>query len=102
MPTISGGEPNYASPTFISVGVVSALVIAANILRKQLLLVNDSDSPIYLAFANDTAVVGSGTRLNANGGSLQVGGPGGIALDTSQINAIAGAASKNMTIQEAT
>lgn len=102
MPTISGGGPNYANPTFVSVGVVSAQVIAANILRKQLLLVNDSDSPIYLGFAGDPAVVGSGTRLNANGGSLQVGGPGGIALDTSQINGIAGAASKNMTIQEAT
>jgi hypothetical protein len=46
-------------------------IIAANGNRKYLLIVNDSDTVIYLAFGGN-ATVPVGIRLNASGGSYEM------------------------------
>ncbi len=56
---------------FATIGAVSTLVVAANPHRVDFELVNDSDAIIYLARGN-VAVIGSGIRLNANGGSYSM------------------------------
>jgi len=58
--------------TFATVGVASTLVLAARQSRQDTEFVNDSDQTIYLARGNP-AVIGSGIRLNANGGSYTIG-----------------------------
>jgi len=46
-------------------------IIAANASRKYLLIVNDSDTVIYLVLGGN-ATVPAGIRLNANGGSYEM------------------------------
>jgi len=58
--------------TFVVVGAVSTLVIAANLRRVELDLVNDGDEPVYVS-RGAAAVFGSGLRLNAGGGSYRMG-----------------------------
>lgn len=58
--------------TFFAVTNVSQVVLAANPERGDTDLVNDSTDVIYLARGN-AAVVGSGIRLNASGGSYHIG-----------------------------
>ena len=58
--------------TFATVLTVSTLVRPANNRRADCEFVNDSDYTMYLARGN-AAVVGSGIRLNANGGSYTIG-----------------------------
>jgi len=55
-----------------SVGIASTLVLDSNPLRKYLVLVNDSDTTLYLALSSEPAVLNSGIRLNANGGSFEI------------------------------
>ncbi len=55
---------------FFTVGVASLQLAGFNPLRKKLALVNDSANIIYLVKGNAAAVVGSGIRLNANGGAV--------------------------------
>jgi hypothetical protein len=47
----------------------SSVVLAANAARIECTLVNDSDVEIYLRLASSGATVGSGIRLNRDGGS---------------------------------
>ncbi len=87
-----------ADDGFATVGAVSAIAVAANPHRVDLELVNDSDARIYLARGN-AAVVGSGIRLNANGGSY------GFATDDlflGAIYAIGIDGDQNLTISEGT
>ena len=58
--------------SFVAVGNTSTPVLAANANRADADFINDSDEIIYLARGND-AVVGSGIRLNPNGGSYHIG-----------------------------
>jgi len=58
--------------TFATVTAVSAIVLAANPRRVEADFINDGDYIIYLARGHD-AVVGSGQRLNAQGGSYHTG-----------------------------
>jgi len=55
-----------------SVGVASAEAVPHNSIRKMLILVNDSDSPIYIHKGDGPAVVNACPRLNANGGSCTI------------------------------
>ena len=61
-----------ANDTFATVTGTSTLVLAANQYRQDAEFVNDSEDVIYLARGN-AAVIGSGIRLNANGGSYTIG-----------------------------
>ena len=58
--------------TFVFVGVASTLVLAVNQNRADTDFTNDGDAIIYLARGN-AAVVGSGIRLNPNGGTYHIG-----------------------------
>jgi len=52
---------------FATIGVASALILAPMRSRKGILFINDSSNLIYLSRV-DPAVIGSGIRLNPNGG----------------------------------
>ena len=87
-------------PGFVSVGTVSTVIRAKNIGRRKIILVNDHATAVVyvqLATANGvqpTAVVGSGIRLNAAGGSYTEDGfDGGI-------SAISTAAATNVCVTE--
>jgi hypothetical protein len=54
-----------------TMGTSSATVVASNSGRKALLIVNDSDTIVYLKIGG-TAVANEGIRLNANGGSYEM------------------------------
>ena len=88
----------YAAPTSASVGTSTTVVLAANASRKWASVVNDSANVVYLAVGN-SAVLNTGIRLNANGGSVTFGGDN---LTTQAINGISGTAASVVTVQEAT
>jgi len=78
---ISLKEHNMADPriwpvpvvndTFFAVTGVSQICLAANPDRVDCDFINDGDAVIYLGRGN-VAVVGSGLRLNPNGGSYHI------------------------------
>jgi len=80
----------------VSVGVASTAVLAANANRIFAELVNDSANVIYLALGA-AAVMNRGIRLNANGGSFEIGLTN---LYTGAVKAIAGVAASNLTVSE--
>lgn len=83
------------SPAVSSVGVTSAQSVAANASRKGLLLFNNSSATISVAFGN-AAVLGSGVTL-LPGGTWEM---GEYSYSTAAVNAIAGSAASNLSIQE--
>ena len=87
---------NVATTGKISVGAVSTAVLAANANRIFAQFVNDSDEEIYLDLS-DTAVMNEGIRLNANGGSFEIGSTN---LYTGAVTAISGVAAQNLTVSE--
>lgn len=93
-----GGAMTYAAPAFATVGAASGLVLALNANRRYASFVNDSANIIYLGIGA-AAVIGSGTRINPNGGSYEI--KEFENLTTQVINAIATGAGSNMTVQEA-
>ena len=58
-----------SSPRAVSVTTTSAIVVRENRGRKKLVLCNDGSDIIYLV-RGQTAVINTGIRLNANGGSI--------------------------------
>lgn len=88
-----------ATHTTVSVATTSTQLIAANAVRLYLLIVNDSDTPIYLSL-NGASAVGAGIRLNPGGGSFELSHKAGN-LFTGAINAIHGATgTKNVLATE--
>jgi len=55
----------------VNVTTTSAELLAANPDREYAIFINDSDTVIYLAFGED-AVINSGVRINATGGSYEM------------------------------
>jgi len=86
--------------TAISVGDTSTTILAANANRKYALIVNDSDTVIYLALGA-AAIVNNGIRLNANGGAYVINWTN---LYKGAINGIHAATglTKNVTVVEGT
>jgi len=82
--------------TFTTVGAVSTEVRSFTHNRAELDLVNDSDEVIYLGFGN-AAVIGSGKRLNPNGGAYHM-GPENLFYD--DINAICEGGQANLCVSE--
>jgi len=62
-----------AAPVHTEVACKSSntVLVAANLDRKYLLVINDSDTVCYL-YLGGTAVASKGIRLNANGGSFEM------------------------------
>lgn len=90
------GSGLLLSHTTVAVGTTSILALQANLKRRYLLLINDSDTNIYLSFGL-AAANGQGIRLNANGGSYEL-TPG--IISTAEIYAISNAGTKNLLITE--
>ena len=82
--------------TFATVGVVSTLVLATNTRRVDTEIVNDGDETVYLARGN-AAVMGSGIRINARGGSYRIGTNN---MFYGEIYAICESGQLNLTISE--
>jgi len=53
----------------VTIGNTDTAIVGANADRKEIILVNDSDEPMYLAYG-EAAVMNQGIRLNAHGGSI--------------------------------
>lgn len=88
-----------ATHTEHAVATTTAASIAANANRKYLLLVNDSDTVIYLGLGT-AAVLNKGIRLNALGGSYEMSFLLGN-LFTGAVNAIhGGTGTKNLMMTE--
>jgi hypothetical protein len=79
------------SHTAVAVAVTTTAAKAANTNRIGLLLVNDSDTTIYIKIGAD-AVLNQGIRLNANGGSFEMNAALGN-LASGAVNAIHGGSS---------
>ena len=81
-----------------TIGIASSVALAANPARKYALLVNDSDSAIYIKIGA-AAVASEGIRINPNGGSYEM-SPAYGNLDTRVINAISSGAGKVLLVTE--
>ena len=86
------------TPTAVSVGVASGVVLAANANRKYASFQNDSVNTIYLMF-NAAAVLNQGIRLNANGGVYEMSSAMGN-LDLREVRAISSVAAQNLLVRE--
>lgn len=88
----------YSPPTFATVGVASAVCLAANALRRFLYFRNtDATKTLSLSF-NGAAVLLSGVTLGP-GDSIAWNAPGDD-LDVGAVEAIASGAATNLAIQE--
>ena len=97
---VSGPTLTWAAPTFVTILSTSLVALAANASRRGAILVNDSSQDIFLSLRTGApAVVGSGFRINAGGGSYEITNEN-LTLDS--IQAIAASGSNNLTIHEAT
>ena len=85
-----------STPTGVAVGAVTTPVLAANRLRVSATFVNDSVQTIYLA-EGVAAVIGSGIRLNANGGSYTINRDN---LFLGAVNAICALGAANLAVSE--
>lgn len=86
--------------TVATIGATTGAALAANAARKYALLVNDSDSVIYVKIGA-AAVLNQGIRLNAYGGSYEMSARDGN-LDVRAINAISSGAGKILLVTEGT
>lgn len=82
--------------TYATIGSDSTAVVVANPSRMHLVLVNDSTQTMYLGLGA-AAVIGSGIRLNASGGSFEISETN---LYCGAINAITASGQANITIAE--
>ena len=82
----------------VTVGTTTTELIAANELRVFASIVNDSDEAMYLAFGED-AVMNSGYRINASGGSYVI---NDINLTLLAVNGICASGQKNACVVEGT
>lgn len=95
----SGPSAFGAPPVSVATGTTSILVARANQARMKMILINDSDTTIYIT-RGDFARLNAGIRLNANGGSL-VDEPDSLGrIYTGPWSAISSAASKNLCVSE--
>jgi hypothetical protein len=89
-----------SAPTFATVGVASALALAANPARRFLSLQNThATGIIYLGWGANAAVVGSGIPITP--GNFKSFNQPGEDLSREALNAISTVAASNLAIQEA-
>jgi len=97
-----GTTPTNLAMTHSAVNVNGdTAVIAANTDRKYLLIINDSDTVIYLNFTG-AGVVNQGVRLNASGGNLELTPDTGMHTGAIRANHGGGAVNKRLLITEGT
>jgi len=93
--TKTGGDLNFTNGK-VSVGNTSTLILAENLNRKAVNIVNDSDETIYLGIG-ENAVMNEGVRLNNSGGVYYLVGPD---IHPRSISGISASGSKNVTFTE--
>ena len=87
------------APVGVNVSTTSGAILAANASRKCAIIVNDSDTVMYLAIGQ-TAVINRGIRVNAGGGNLIISKTGDI-FSVEAVNGIhAGSGNKVCCAQE--
>ena len=99
----STGVASYTTPAHsaVAVATTSTSVLASNANRLYLLLVNDSDTDIYINLGG-AAVASQGIRINANGGSYEMNAGSGNVY-TGAIHAIhASTGTKTLLVTEGT
>lgn len=84
--------------TAVTVTGTSGAALAANDARRGCLLVNDSDTTMYVKLGA-TAVANEGIRINANGGALELNERVGPHF-RGAINAIVATGSKTLLVTE--
>lgn len=93
------GSLTTVTHTTATVTTATGAALAANANRKYALVVNDSDTVIYIKIGADAAA-NQGIRLNADGGSFEMSHALGN-LNTGAINAIhAGSGNKTLLVTE--
>jgi hypothetical protein len=97
VPNYHTGTINASAPTQVAVGIASGTVVAQNLDRQGLVLTNLSSGTIYLGLAGNTAVLGSGIVLSANGGVWTM---DEYNYNNEAITAIAHAAGSALAVQE--
>lgn len=99
MPVELTGSLTAITHSVLTVTSTSQQALAANPGRKYAMLINDSDTAIYIKIGAP-AVVGEGIRLNPNGGSYEMSSAIGN-LHAGAINAIhVGTGNKNLLVLE--
>lgn len=78
-------------------GVTECEVMVENPKRFACLIVNDSDTNIYVHIGKDPAQLNQGIRLNSSGGCLEL---NALSPCTDMIRAISSAANKNLLVVE--
>jgi hypothetical protein len=97
--TIGGAEAAGQTPVGITVTAASTQILAANASRKVAVIVNDSDTVVYLAIGQ-AAQANKGIRLNANGGVIIISQTGDIFSTEAVYGILAAPGNKNVTAQE--
>ena len=87
-----GATVSSATSSSVTVGTASTSVVAANADRQELIIVNASDTDIFLK-------LGTGAALNS-GIYLKVGGAFVTSKYTGEVTAISSAADKILTVTE--
>lgn len=95
----SNADYNTATHTTAAVATASTTVLAANSGRRYALIVNDSDTTVYLKIGA-AAVANQGIRLNANGGSYEMGKAFGNLAHGAIYGIHAGTSTKVVTVLE--
>lgn len=80
--------------TFVTVGAASVQIVASNGGRSEVTICNDHATQVLYLSLGGTAVVGSGIRVNAAGGSYTTNAYSGA------INGIASGAATNVCVSE--
>jgi hypothetical protein len=93
-----GIKKNYSMAIELAknVGVTAIEVLPDNPFRSYALLVNDSDTDIYISLGG-TAVVNKGIRINASGGAYEINSTN---LYKGRFSAISSAADKTLLVVE--
>lgn len=97
MPNFHVGTINASPPSNVLVGSSSGQIIAENINRQGLVLVNLSSSTVYLGLDANTAVLNAGIVLMPNGGAWVM---DEYNYNNRQVTGIAHSANNIVTIQE--
>jgi hypothetical protein len=84
--------------TAVAVGIATTEILPANVNRKYAIIINDSDTIIYLG-TGEAAVLNQGIRINPNGGSYEMSTANGN-LTLGAINGISSVAGKNVLPSE--
>lgn len=93
-------EVGGSRASFATMGVASVQVLSVNNLRKEAIICNDSDTVMYILKGDDDAIVGSGIRLNAGGGTLVIEPDENGYIWRGAVQGISTAGTKNLSFTE--